>query len=292
MIIFSQGPTKHSRLGNSFLWMSKFNFLLKHLELQSCFPWAVENFGSYFDENSTWMKNNYPNELFKVRFNAEISAKNISWISRQFEHRFESSNNLKAFEWSEQVIPDPEQKLLYLVGKIDVTNSKIIDLIRSHEHTIIHEPFNFSFSDPKLNVADSASIAPKKSLFESQSKYVNGKSGGKHKIGLHIRRGDYKNWEGGRYFFNDDYWVDKVKSFINDGAAVWIFTNEVNPIFTNRLLDQGAFLSTESFEIDFIRMFFMNEIYGPPSTFSGMAVNIARSVYGLDSSIRHLKPLA
>jgi hypothetical protein len=291
MIIFSQGPTKHSRIGNSFVWMCKFKFLLDELGVEFCFPWAVENFGFYFDESSIWMKKNYPNDFFKAKFNLEISAKSISSISRKIEHQHELRHGLKAFKWKNLVITDPEFKLLYLAGKIDITDSKILELIRKHENTIIHEPFNFSFSDPNLKLIDLTSIAPKKSLYESQSKYVNQISGDKRKVGLHIRRGDYKGWLGGKYYYDDDYWIDKVKLLTNDETTVFIFTNEENPIFTKKLLDQGAFLSIESFEIDFVRMLFMNEIYGPPSTFSRMAVNLAKNTYGLDSAFHYLEPL-
>lgn len=291
MIIFSQALAKHSRIGNSFVWMCKFKFLLDELGVKYCFPWAVENFGFYFDESSVWMKKNYPDDFFKAKFNLEVSAKNISLISRKIEHRYERSHGLNAFEWQELVITDPELKLLYLVGKIDITDKKILELISQHEHTLIHEPFNFSFNNPALNVVDPISIAPKKSLYESQFNYINQMSGDKHKVGLHIRRGDYKSWGGGKYYFDDNYWISKAKSFLNNGSVVWIFTNEKNLILTNHLKDQGAFISSDSFEIDFIRMFFMNEIYGPPSTFSRMAVNLAKNIYGLNSAFHYLKPL-
>jgi hypothetical protein len=291
MIIFSQRPEKHSRIGNSFVWMSKFKFLLDHLGVESCFPWAVENFGSYLEENSYWMQKNFPHQFFKSKFGMELTAENLWSCSRSMEHQYELSYDLNASEWKTLILTDPELQLLYLAGAIDITDRKIHELINNHQHTIIQNPYKFSFSDSNLHLQDYSSLAPKKTLYESQESYINEKSGSKRKVGLHIRRGDYKKWEGGKYYFDDAYWIEKVQFFINNGDAVWIFSDEENSILNNTLKAQGAFISSESYEIDFVRMFFMNEIYGPPSTFSNTAVNIANSVYGLDSAMHYLKPL-
>lgn len=34
------------------------------------------------------------------------------------------------------------------------------------------------------------------------------------KLGIHIRRGDYRTWCGGRYFFDDDQYVDIIRQFV------------------------------------------------------------------------------
>jgi hypothetical protein len=291
MIIFSQRPAKHSRIGNSFVWMSKFKFLLDHLGVEACFPWAVENFGSYLEENSYWMQNNLPHPFFKSKFGMDLTAENLWLCSRRIEHQYELSYDLNASEWKTLILTDPDLKLLYLAGAIDITDRKIHELINNHQHTIIQNPYKFSFNDPNLKLQDYSLLVPKKVLFESQSTYINERSGGKRKVGFHIRRGDYKKWEGGIYYFDDTFWIEKVQFFINNGDAVWIFSDEVNSILNNALKAQGAFISSESYEIDFVRMFFMDEIYGPPSTFSNTAVKIANSIFGLDLAMHYLKPL-
>ena len=82
---------------------------------------------------------------------------------------------------------------------------------------------------------------------------------------------------------------NKVKKFIDLGYSVWVFSNELEDGFMQNLVSTGAFISNENFEVDFVRLMFMNEIYGPPSTFSVMASNIAKYKLGLDCSFHYLE---
>jgi len=34
------------------------------------------------------------------------------------------------------------------------------------------------------------------------------------KLGLHVRRGDYRTWHGGRYFYDDEQYIAQVRSFL------------------------------------------------------------------------------
>lgn len=50
------------------------------------------------------------------------------------------------------------------------------------------------------------------------------------KLGVHIRRGDYKYWQGGKYFFDDDVYIRLIKDFclLHPGKTinVYICTND------------------------------------------------------------------
>ena len=41
---------------------------------------------------------------------------------------------------------------------------------------------------------------------------INQKSKGKYIIGVHIRRGDYKEWNKGKYYFDDVFYKDIITS--------------------------------------------------------------------------------
>ena len=40
------------------------------------------------------------------------------------------------------------------------------------------------------------------------------------KLGLHIRRGDYKTWQNGQFYFTDEEYVRVIKSFINNLPSI------------------------------------------------------------------------
>lgn len=49
-------------------------------------------------------------------------------------------------------------------------------------------------------------------------------------LAVHIRRGDYKTWMGGRYYFSDDVYIDHIRQFMmlfpEKKVAVFICTND------------------------------------------------------------------
>jgi hypothetical protein len=290
MIIFSQCRSAHSRLANSLIWMSKVHGLLNFTGQTCCFPWAIENFGNYLHDKSFWMMRNDADNLFRSCTKRELSAANLSSLARTIEHNYEVKNGLKAFDWDKLVTYSEKFQCLYICGNIDITDDKNIKLINDNEMVIIHEPFNLKYLDSELSSADYRNIVPKTELLEKQTQVVNSLSLGKRKIGLHIRRGDYERWQGGKYFFDDDFWFAKVKRLTDKDCAVYVFTNEKNLEFHNKLNNLGVHVSNEAFYIDFVKMMLMNEIYGPPSTFSVMAVNIAKRCFGYDSQFHYLPP--
>jgi hypothetical protein len=293
MIIFSQQPTQHSRLGNSLVWMSRMHYLMTKAKINFFFPWGHENFNKYFDLNSAWIKHSEEAEfIFQERFNKNVTAENLNYESRKIEHNYEIHNSLSPFNWEKIVIPDASKKILYLAGKIDITDHGIINLINEHKVTICHEPYNYVY---KLNNEyigeDFNSIAPDKMIYQDQKSIVKKISQGKNNIGLHIRRGDYSKWEGGIYYFDDNFWIQKTKELISENFVVWIFSNDLSFELKNILKSLGANIVSESFEIDFVRIMIMDKMIGPPSTFSSMALKIASNVYGAKNEIEFISPI-
>ena len=62
-------------------------------------------------------------------------------------------------------------------------------------------------------------------------------SPGTIKLGVHIRRGDYRTWCGGRYFFDDDQYIAVIKQFVQlqtgKQVDVYVYTsnNFTEPMF-------------------------------------------------------------
>lgn len=290
MIIFSQGPTEHSRLGNSIVWMTKAAYLAKLLGLEVAFPWASENFSAYLAPASYWLKSKHrASAIFQAKFGELLTASSISRQSRKYEALYEKENNLAAFGWDRLVYSDKSNGVLYLRGKIDLTSQDILTRIQAHPLTIIHEPFELVYLENLALIGeDFGSVRPKKSLFDSQGRHVAEFAAGKPTVGLHIRRGDYAKWQGGSYYYSDDFWCANAARFVASGKSVWVFSNDLSEELNSRLLAHGVNLSVAEFSTHFVRMMFMEKIFGPPSTFSSTAANVAKKVYGLNCNFVYL----
>ncbi|MBQ9538091.1 MAG: hypothetical protein IJU95_02380, partial [Treponema sp.] len=90
------------------------------------------------------------------------------------------------------------------------------------------------------------------------------------RVAVHIRRGDYKTWEGGRFFYQDaDYsgFMARMRELVRDGlgkdCAFFIFSNDSVSISGDNVR-----LSDSPWYVDQFVMSRCDYIIGPPSTFS------------------------
>lgn len=278
MIIFSQQPTHHSRLANSIVWMIKIR-LIENINHKYVFPWCLENFKKYLDNKSPWLKKYNAENIFLLNTNLELNSDNVYAVSNRI---IRSYNKFKINKKKPIIYFSKKFNCLFLSGKINLKDSLIIKEINRHEFIIAHEPWDFIFPERQEENLDFSSIKPNNQLYGTQKEFIESNSSSSTKVGFHIRRGDYKTFEGGKFFYDDNFWINKIKKSINSNASVWIFTNEVNYEFHEKLKKLGAVISNSSFEIDFVRLFFMNKIYGPPSTFAIIASSISKFAYKND----------
>lgn len=94
-------------------------------------------------------------------------------------------------------------------------------------------------------------------------------------VGVHIRQEDYKNWMGGKYYFETAVFKSKMEEtsalFLNEKVTFIIFTNG-NLQEKDLASDQYQLIfSDNSAIVDLILMSKCDFIIGPPSTFSGYA---------------------
>lgn len=99
----------------------------------------------------------------------------------------------------------------------------------------------------------------------------------KPRIGVHIRRGDYVRWQGGKYYFSDEEYSFVISSFLkNSGfrdAEVWIVSNDksLRQEVYQKNLDADVFFLSGSAAEDLYTLSICDYLIGPPSTFSLMA---------------------
>lgn len=91
-------------------------------------------------------------------------------------------------------------------------------------------------------------------------------------IGVHIRRGDYINWNGGKYFYDDSVYIRVMKELEEDTdkrCKFVVFSNEeIDVNAMRRELQSEVVCSKGSAVEDHYKMSNCNFLVGPPSTFS------------------------
>ena len=98
--------------------------------------------------------------------------------------------------------------------------------------------------------------------------------------GIHIRRGDYKKWENGKYYFDDETYEKYMSAFSQklskNGVEKLVFI-----IFSNEKVSfaetPNLMISKESWFIDHLIMSLCDYLIGPPSTFTLWANYIGRN---------------
>ena len=101
------------------------------------------------------------------------------------------------------------------------------------------------------------------------------------KVAIHIRRGDYKTWEGGKYYYEDeDYrrFMEQMRTLVlnelGKECVFYIFTNDKVGIG-----GEGITLSDSPWYVDQFVMSRCDYIIGPPSTFSLWASYTGRTPF-------------
>jgi hypothetical protein len=101
-------------------------------------------------------------------------------------------------------------------------------------------------------------------------------------IGIHIRKGDYKYWNGGKYYFNEDIYLKYMQNIKNEIQNIYnrecffiIFSNE-NIVINENL---NIIISRNKWYIDHFLMGKCDMLIGPPSTFTLWASYIGKVKY-------------
>lgn len=104
---------------------------------------------------------------------------------------------------------------------------------------------------------------------------------GKNVVGLHVRRGDYRSWENGRYFYGDDNYADfvyRIRSLLREqglDSEVIVFSSEPTALADKLRLHQSVNL----WIVDHYLMSKCDYLLGPPSTFTMWASFIGHAKY-------------
>lgn len=101
-------------------------------------------------------------------------------------------------------------------------------------------------------------------------------------IGVHIRRGDYRYWQNGKYYFSDDVYQNYMDN-LTEKVAVHSHKKPFFIIFSNEPVSlaqrENMLISHNEWYIDHMLMSQCDRLIGPPSTFSLWASYIGKVNY-------------
>lgn len=192
---------------------------------------------------------------------------------------FEISNQRK-YNWLTYVLAKYISKL-GLMPKVNFDNELEIfqnKLVLLNNKTVFVTGWLFREYDLFLKYQDEirALFAFKKSLIDSVKENELLKSD-KLKLGLHIRRGDYKKWQNGKFFYSDHDYIYLIKSFlshVNASVDLVIVTNDkeiAKVLYVNQLSSINVHFINANQAQDLYMLSICDYIIGPPSTFSLIA---------------------
>jgi len=170
-------------------------------------------------------------------------------------------------------------KCLFLDDPADVTPQVLDELKRSR--LIAVDGWHFRFPDlflaHKEEIKEMFAIKPR--CLKKIKPYMDErlqKAG--ISLGVHIRRGDYKTWMGGKYFFSDDVYIDQIRQFMRlfpqRKIAVFICTNDRMldiKKYAEKLETETVYLPDGNEIADLYVLSRCDYILGVKSTFSLMA---------------------
>lgn len=129
-------------------------------------------------------------------------------------------------------------------------------------------------------------LAPKDEYFDYANKVIKEVKGDRnvHLVALHMRRGDYKDWRGGKYYYDENNyirWINAIVRELGDNVCILLFTNEAFDVERARkeAKYQDIYLMKGNAVQDLATMSKCEYIVGPPSTYSEMAAFYGNALY-------------
>ena len=275
IICFRQGGN-NLRLGNTLVWVEQAIDWCKRHNFTFWLPNAEQILGELCDDSS---------DVFSMPLDWEES---IFYQSEKFRgllgrivqsmNEVKEKDSVSNFAFACSIIPD-------IMGYIDPNGNTnwseiptdLVEFFKKHKLVIVNDPYPFKFPDANCN--KNLYLRPSKASIDFAKKSLNQNT---QNIGIHIRQGDYKNWQGGRYYKDSAFYNELissiVKKFENTDVNIFIAHNGEFEISESNqhLLKNNQLLYADNQLSDEIRDFLLlstsNVLIAPLSTFSQQAL--------------------
>lgn len=178
-------------------------------------------------------------------------------------------------------------KLLKVLDCNDIEKMKVYEDILAGKKLVLAHGWNFRV--PPLTAKYQDFFIKKYSLlpafYKDNSFYKTFSQIDRNKfevIGVHLRRGDYKNWLGGKYYFSDEIY-QKYMDNLTEKLSVHSSKSPYFVVFSNDPVSmeqkENMLISHNEWYIDHMLMSQCDLLIGPPSTFSLWASYIGKTQY-------------
>lgn len=255
--------SKYGQLGNRIILITHFiKYALKHnVKLEIC------NFQDY--------ENDFDNAGLNSLSNKGIHFKELSFQDKIFRflgYRFPNLVKNRVVIWDIRSSFDKKDRTCIIEDNIP--NAQLIF------------PDGWLFRTAYLTGNDKtwvkALFRPNKQVSENLTKF-EGYFKNNSVVGLHIRRGDYKTFLGGKYYFELSYYSKLIEEIKNEfpQSKIIICSDEKLPEEFKQI--EGVKVSESDFLTDLFLLSNCRYIIGPPSTFSLLAGYIG------DSNLMHVE---
>ena len=218
------------------------NQFFQHIHLDSfCRDNGIEFYNKFLLAHSV----HYPN------LKLQQATKRIRWIAQMG-----ALLKLAGVEFGDE-LQNEQYKLMILKSKFLFCNGWIF---RSHETTAKYRSYYQQLFDPAID---------KKTV---DKLWLSKTSSSEKIIGVHIRRGDYKTFAEGIYFYEDVVYIDKMQQLVlifNNDCRFIIFSDDKELKITKfKEYFPALVVSDNTISTDHYLLSKCDYIIGPPSTFS------------------------
>ncbi len=275
IICFRQGGN-NLRLGNTLVWVEQAINWCKRHDFTFWLPNAEQILGELCDDSSDVfsMPSNWEESIFYQSEKLRILLGRIV----QSMNEVKDKDSVSDFAFTCSIIPE-------IIGYINPSGhtdwseipTDLIGFLKKHKLVIVNDPYPFKFSE--INGNGNLYLPPSKASINFAKKLLNENT---KNIGIHIRQGDYKDWQGGRYYQNSEFYnelIDSiVKKFQDTDVNIFIAHNGEFEISESnqQLLRKNQLLYSDNQLSDEIRDFLLlsasNILIAPLSTFSQQAL--------------------
>ena len=210
----------------------------------------------------------------------------IDVVSMRFAYKYQyfevcdsAHHRWPVYVWAKTLIKLRFIKCFVLDNPADITPEVISQLQERSMVAIDGWHFRFPELMLKYKTEIKQMFALKSSVVAKVKSYLLKKTKGADIcLGVHIRRGDYKNWMDGKYFFDDEVYINHIAQFLNHHpgkqVVVFICTNDSRlniETYRDKLGIQSVHLSKGNEAEDLFTLSQCDYIIGVKSTFSLVA---------------------
>lgn len=287
-LIISQGIPSHSRIGNSLVLLRNLVTWSERSGHTFSFPFPNYSFPDYLNDRSGCPPGFGQDQA--------LLACSLPHYARMVMQEWEIENNADPYDFPSNQLIIRHSNILRTDIAFNYNDSlehrsQIEAILCDKDALIVHEPFPWrqeSITDEELE-RSLEWITPSSLIKSRVSNWLQANDIPLSSyISVHARLGDYREYSGGSFYFEPDFYLKLCQKLSTTYPnRVLLFTNE--PSEFSLPGDTCCVVKLSGDDAQFTLMQKSLLIIGPPSTYSGLAVEIARGLSPETRSPGHIQ---